>query len=71
MDDVASPIAPRPLWLELGEQDQEFPVEAFLKGIEVLKKCYTEFEEQFAWQLISGGHRFGGEGIEQWFERWL
>jgi hypothetical protein len=42
-----------------------------LKGIEVLKKCYTEFEEQFAWQLISGGHRFGGEGIEQWFERWL
>jgi dienelactone hydrolase len=71
MADVACLIAPRPLWLELGEQDPEFPVEAFLKGIEALKKCYTEFEERFTWQLIPGGHRFGGEGIEQWFERWL
>jgi dienelactone hydrolase len=71
MVDVACLIAPKPLWLELGDQDPEFPVEAFLQEVGVLKKCYAEFEERFTWQVIPGGHRFGGEGIEEWFTKWL
>jgi len=71
MADVACLIAPRPLWLENGKQDAEFPEEAFLKGIGLLKKCYIGSEERLTWQLVSGGHRFKGKGIEKWFKRWL
>ncbi len=71
MADVACLIAPRPVWLENGKQDAEFPEEAFLKGIELLKKCYSGSEERLTWQLVSGGHRFKGMGIEEWFKRWL
>jgi dienelactone hydrolase len=71
MTDVACLIAPRPLWLENGKQDAEFPEEAFLKGIGLLKKCYSGSQERLAWQLVSGGHRFRGKGIEKWFKRWL
>ena len=71
MADVACLITPRPLWLELGEQDPEFPQDAFMKGIAVLKTCYKGHEKRLQWQLISGGHRFEGNGIEEWFQRWL
>jgi hypothetical protein len=71
MADVACLITPRPLWLELGEQDPEFPQDAFKKGITGLKTCYKGHEECLQWQLIPGDHRFKGEGIEEWFQRWL
>jgi len=71
MADVACLIAPRPLLLEGGEQDPEFPREAFIKGIEGLKKCYKGHEEHLTWQLIPGGHRFEGKGLEEWFKQWL
>ena len=71
MADVACLIAPRPLWLELGEKDPEFPQESFIQGIEALKKCYTRHEEHLTWQLIPGGHKFKGEGIEEFFKKWL
>lgn len=71
MADVACLIAPRPLWLELGENDPEFPREAFMQGMEVLKKCYQRHEERLTWQLIPGGHRFEGKEIEKWFRKWL
>lgn len=71
MADVACLVVPRPLWFENGTQDEEFPEDAFLQGIETLKKCYAGFEERLAWQLIPGGHGFKGEGIEEWFKKWL
>ena len=71
MADVACLIAPRPLWLEHGEGDPEFPQDAFMEGIEALKKCYKGREERLTWQLIPGGHRFEGKGLEEWFKRWL
>ena len=37
MTDVTCLIVPGPLWLALGEQDPEFLVEVFLKGVEILK----------------------------------
>jgi hypothetical protein len=42
-----------------------------MRGIEALQRCYTGHEEHFQWQLIPGGHRFEGKGIEEWFQRWL
>ena len=71
MADVACLIAPRPLWLEHGQEDPEFPQEAFMSGIEALKKCYKGREENLTWQIIVGGHRFKGQGLEEWFRRWL
>jgi len=69
--DVVCLVAPRPLWLEGGKQDPDFPQEAFMKGIEDLQICYKGHEERLTWQLVPGGHRFKGEGIEEWFKRWL
>jgi len=71
MADVACLIAPRSLWIEGGDSDPEFPKEALMKGIEALKKCYKGREERLTWQLIPGGHRFEGKGLEEWFKRWL
>ena len=71
MPEIACLIAPRPLWLEGAEKDPEFPKEAFLKAVERLKGCYRGYEDRLHWHLIPGGHRFGGKGVEEWFERWL
>lgn len=71
MADVACLVAPRPLWLEHGKEDPEFPQEAFMTGVKFLKKCYRGREESLTWQTIPGGHRFKGQGLEAWFKRWL
>lgn len=71
MADVACLIAPRPLFIEGGDSDPEFPREAFIKGIEEVKKCYEGHDERLTWMLIPGGHRFQGKGLEGWFNKWL
>jgi len=71
MHDIACLIAPRPLWIEGGENDPEFPKESFLKAVRKLELCYKGHEDRLHWHLISGGHRFGGGGLEEWFEKWL
>jgi hypothetical protein len=71
LNDVTCFVARKPLWLEHGQEDPEFPEEAFITGIEVLKKCYKGREENLTWQIIAGGHRFKGQGLEEWFRRWL
>jgi len=72
MADVACLIAPRPLFIEGREKDPEFPKEAFMQGVKSLKNCYKGHEECLTWQLLPGGHSFGGKGIiEDWFKRWL
>ena len=71
MHDIACLIAPRPLWIEGGENDPEFPKESFLKAVRKLELCYKGHEDRLHWHLIPGGHRFGGEGLEEWFEKWL
>jgi dienelactone hydrolase len=68
---VACLIAPRPLWLEGGERDPEFPQGAFMKGVERLKRCYKGHEGYLQWKIIPGGHRFQGHGIEDWFKKRL
>lgn len=71
MADVACLIAPRPLFIEGADRDPEFPKEAFMEAIEDLKVCYKGHDERLTWQLMPGGHRFEGKGMEEWFKRWL
>jgi len=71
MADVACLISPRFLWIEGGEQDPEFPSEAFVKGIESLKSCYSGYEGRLKVQLLPGGHAFRGKGIKAWFKTCL
>ena len=71
MHDIACLIAPRPLWIEGGENDPEFPKESFLKAVRKLELCYKGHEDRLHWHLTPGGHRFGGGGLEEWFEKWL
>jgi hypothetical protein len=71
MADVACLIAPRPLWLENGDQDPEFQKEAFMRGIENLQGCYKDHEGCLQWQVITAGHRFQGKDLGEWFKKWL
>jgi hypothetical protein len=71
MADVPVLLHQGPCGLQCGAGYRVFPHDAFMKGLAVLKTCYQGHEKRLQWQLIPGGHRFGGEGIEQWFERWL
>jgi hypothetical protein len=62
MYDVAGLIAPRPLFVESGDKDDIFPVEASRESFERVKKVYaifdkSEFAEQ---QVFMGEHSFYG-----------
>ncbi len=71
MADVACLIAPRPLFIEGGDRDPEFPLAAFKKGIADLQKCYEGYPGRLKWTIFQGGHKFYGDGIIEWFKRWL
>jgi hypothetical protein len=44
MHDVAGLIAPRPLFVESGEQDRIFPVRASIESFEEVRKIYSVFD---------------------------
>jgi hypothetical protein len=60
MADVAGLIAPRPLVLVAGEQDDIFPVEAARQGFQALKRIYRARGAADRCHLVVGpaGHRF-------------
>lgn len=62
MHDVAGLIAPRPLFCESGEKDDIFPIEAFRRSFEEVKKIYRVFgaEDRIASETFPKGHEFSG-----------
>jgi hypothetical protein len=62
MCDVAGLIAPRPLFVESGDKDDIFPVEASRDSFERVKKVYAVFDRsEFAeHQVFTGEHSFHG-----------
>ena len=62
MYDVAGLIAPRPLFVESGDKDAIFPVEASRESFARVKKVYTVFDKaEFAEQeVFIGEHSFHG-----------
>ena len=60
MQDVSILIAPRPLVIVAGKEDDIFPIEGVKRGFETVKKIYKELDADDNCQLIigDGGHRF-------------
>ena len=64
MYDVAGLIASRPLFVESGDEDAIFPVEASRESFERVKKVYSVFgkPELAEQEVFTGKHSFHGEG---------
>lgn len=62
MYDVAGLIAPRPLFIESGDKDNIFPVEASIASFEKVKKVYEAFEraDLAEQEVFAGEHKFWG-----------
>lgn len=73
MSDVASLIAPRPLLIESGIQDDGFPVESARRAYNELQRAYAAYGhlEKLEQDLFDGGHQFSGAKAFDWFDRWL
>lgn len=66
MSDVAGLIAPRPLFMESGDKDDIFPVEATRQCFRDLQAIYKTFEvgDRVGHEVFPGEHSFhGGRGI--------
>ena len=62
MYDVASLIAPRPLFAEAGTEDDIFPIEASRASFARVKKVYETFGsgDNFQYEIFEGAHSFHG-----------
>jgi len=71
--DVAGLIAPRPVLIESGIQDDIFPIEGVRQAYAELARVYAllNCSDHLDADYFSGGHRFGGRKAGAWFERWL
>ncbi len=73
MADIAGLIAPRPLLIESGTQDLIFPHSAVQQAFIELQKIYAHFSaaDNLALDVFEGEHRWGGQAVTAWLERWL
>lgn len=73
LEDVASLIAPRPLLVEMGEQDGPIWIESAKKAYRKVKKIYKVLgkEDRIEYDIHPGGHEFRGNRAFDWFKEWL
>ncbi len=73
MSDIAGLIAPRPLLVVSGTEDDLFPVDAVESGYQELKKIYEIFGavDKLDKDIYQGGHRFSDNKAFDWLEKWL
>ncbi|MFW6313036.1 MAG: dienelactone hydrolase, partial [Spirochaetota bacterium] len=73
MADLSGLIAPRPLFVEAGDHDPIFPVEAVRRGLADARKVYSVFgaEDRVEHSIFEGRHRIDGEAAYAWLERML
>jgi dienelactone hydrolase len=73
MPDIAALIAPSPLLVVSGSQDDLFPIDDVEKGYCQLEKVYNllEIPERLDKDLYEGGHRFSDNKIYDFLNRWL
>lgn len=62
MHDVAGLIAPRPLFVESGEKDNIFPIEASVQSFNEVRKVYEVFgaSDRVEQEVFAGEHSFWG-----------
>ncbi len=71
--DIAGLIAPRPLLLEMGAQDDCFLVKDMLAGYDAVRSIYSAagVEDDLHADLHPGGHAFAGGKAFEFFRRYL
>lgn len=71
MSDIAGLVAPRALWCENGTTDKIFPVTAFRRALNDVKKIYKVFgvPKQCGGEVFEGGHQFYGVGAWKFLEK--
>lgn len=73
MHDLSILIAPRPLIIVAGKDDEIFPIEGVKRGFETVKKIYKAAGAEENCQLIigDGGHRFYADVSWPVFDRYI
>jgi len=73
LPDVACLIAPRPLLIEHGSPDREFPTEIAKAAFEQVNHTYTRSGNGDKVKLVirEGGHRFYGDQLLPWFNQFF
>jgi dienelactone hydrolase len=71
--DIAGLIAPRPVLIEAGTQDQSFPVAGTRRAVEALRRIYERFDAGQALEtdIFEGGHRWSGAKAYAWLDKAL
>jgi len=68
--ELAALVCPRPLFVELGRQDELFPPEKAERTIREIQDRYAALgvPERCGWDFFTGGHEFSGEKAWEWLE---
>jgi len=72
MYDIASLIAPRPLFVETGDLDDIYPVGPAREAFSRVQKVYEMLgvPERAIHEVFTGRHRWNGQGVYGHLERW-
>lgn len=64
-------ICPRPLFIEVGQEDTLFPVAGALRQVDAVREVYAALgvAERFGFDAFSGGHEFSGVQALAFLER--
>jgi predicted esterase len=66
-------IAPRPLFLESGDEDPIFPADGFNKAVRELQSIYGRegVQDRLAFDLFPGAHEISGRKSFDWLKQAL
>jgi len=73
MYDIGGLVAPRPMYVESGDQDNIFPIAASRESFAKVQSVYRAFgaEDRTQHEIFSGEHSFHGGGGLPFLKRWL
>jgi len=71
--DACGLIAPKPLLIVAGKQDEGFPFHATMRAYRQLSRIYraADAADRLDLDAFDGGHRFSEDKAFPWFDRWL
>jgi dienelactone hydrolase len=73
ISDVGCLIAPRPLLIESGTEDEGFGIDAARQAYAEVRRLYgvLDVPDKVAHHIFEGGHRWDGARTAEWLEQWL
>jgi fermentation-respiration switch protein FrsA (DUF1100 family) len=72
--DLGALVAPRPMLLESGTEDDLFPTAVASAGYERLRRVYADLgagDDRIALDVFPAGHQWHGEAAYPFLEKWL